>query len=188
MKTTLIAVLLSGASLSAAWAQEPTEAEAVTIIHVKKGEEPQKVMSALQKDFPGSIVKDVSTIPGTLYGQEWSINEEKPAAGQANATYYQVNASSKGMAYTAVYDKNGNLLSSRKVLKNTALPIDAAKNVATQFPGWLIVGDQEKLTVHNQHDKVAYRVIIKKGQEEKKVFLDGDGHITRVVKKNRIRV
>ena len=188
MKTPFIALFLFSALLSAAWAQAPAKVEAMTITHVKKGEEPQKVMSALEKDFPSSIVQDVSTMPGSLYGQEWSVTEEKPVSNPVDLTYYQVRASSKGMAYTAVYDKNGNLVSSRKIMKNTPLPIDAAKNVASQFPDWQMVGDREKITIHNQHNKVAYRVEIKKGMEEKKVFLDGSGHITRVAKKTRIRV
>ena len=187
MKTPLIALLLSSAPLSAAWAQVP--AEPVTIVHIKKGEEPQKVMSALEKDFPGSIVQDVSTISGSTYGRDWSVTEKKPMSTPSGVNYYQVNATSKGSKYSAVYDKDGNLLSSRHVLKDTALPIDAAKNVVSQFPDWQIVGNREKLTLHDQHNKVFYRVDIKKGSEMKKVFLDGTtGRITRVVKRNRIRV
>ncbi|MDO7852467.1 hypothetical protein [Hymenobacter convexus] len=188
MKTTLITLLFASASLGAAWAQAPGTAKTVTIHHVKKGQEPQKVMSALEKDFPGSIVQDMSAIPGSLYGQEWSVTEAKPTGNQDNLQYYQVNASSKGMKYTAVYDQDGNLISSRRVLKDTPLPIEAMKNVATQFPDWKVIGNKEKFTIHKDHDKVAYKVEIQKGQEIKKVFLDENGRITRVVKNNRIRI
>ena len=189
MKKPLIFLLLSSVPLGAAWAQIPAQAERVTVIHVKKGQEPKKVMAGLGKDFPGAIIEDVSTIPGTIYSEEWSIKDEMPLTSSANMTYYQVRANSKGLNYTAVYDKEGNLLSSRQVLKNTQLPVEAAKNVVSQFPDWQIVGNREKLTLHNDNNKVFYRVDIKKGKEMKKVFLDGTtGRLTRVVKRNRIRV
>lgn len=185
MKTLHVALLLVSLSTGTGWAQ--IQEEDVTITRVKKGEEPQAVMTSVKKDFPDAVVKDLAFLPHALYGQQWVVSERNGDLANTSTQFYQVSAAGSGKQFTAVYDKSGKLLSYKEIIKHAELP-EAVKNaIWTKFPGWQITGDREKIRLNHKKDLIAYRVDLSKGKERQHVFLDGEGHITRTVK-NRLRL
>lgn len=135
MKKVSLALLLACLPLATVWAQN-SEVETVSLKHVKKGEEPQQVMTALNKDFPQPVVQDVSKMSALAYGQQWSLNENDASSDDCNAVYYEVNAKRKNMSYTAVHDKNGKLDSYREIIQQTALPMPLLRTLSTQHAAW----------------------------------------------------
>jgi len=185
MKTFSLALLLAGLSVGTGWAQ--IQEEDVTITRVKKGEEPQAVMASVKKDFPNAVVKDLAFLPYALYGREWAVTERSDDMANTTNQFYQVMASGSGKQFTAVYDKNGKLLSYKETIKHAELPEAVKNTIWTKFPGWQITGDREKIRINHKKDLIAYRVDLSKGKERQHVFLDGQGNVTRTVK-NRLRL
>ncbi|GAB3926612.1 PepSY-like domain-containing protein [Larkinella terrae] len=185
MKTLSIALLLTGLSIGATQAQSPLEDQSVTITHVKKGEEPQQVMDAVKADFPNSIVTDVAFLPHALYGHEWAVSENKNTDENIEMLYYRVAANSPTLNYTAVYNKDGKLLSFKEIVKQALLPDAVTKTISNQFADWKIVGDQERIQ-YGKSSSNYYRVELAKGKAREKVFFDSNGTVLRKVKKIRV--
>lgn len=178
--------MLTLLSLGAIWAQGSTVDETITITHVKKGEQPQAVLDALKKDFPNTIIKDMAFLPGTLYGREWSVQEEDGTDGDtADLQYYQVTATGPDVNYTAVYDKSGNLLSYKETIRQADLPGPVAKTINNQFLDWKVVGSRERIRF-SKNKTVVYRVELAKGKEREKVYFDDSGKVLRKARQHRL--
>ncbi len=102
--------------------------EKLTLTKVKKGDEPKAVVDAVNKDFPGALTRELSFLPPKLYGEEWFVDLTSDQLDHAD--FYQVHVKVKqdNADYTAVYDGNGKLLSSRQLLHNV-LPFTAIRSL-----------------------------------------------------------
>jgi len=166
-------------------AQNTVQDKTVIIKSVKKGEEPQQVMSALKQDFPDAIMKDIAYLPLALYGQEWTVNETDNTDMNTDIEYYQITMHGKGIKYTAVYNKNGKLLTYKETINQTRLPEAVTKALGMSFPDWKVVGDQERLK-YSKDQSIVYKVELAKGKSREKVFLDDYGKILRETKGHRL--
>jgi hypothetical protein len=148
--------------------------EILTITPVKKGDEPKAVMAAIQNDFPGAIAKDFAFLPSKLYGKEWNLQ----LAGDTDETinFYQVQVNEKDVLYTAVYDKEGKLMSSKETIKTSRVPY-AVVTSAKKFTGWKMEDTHEIIKTNGTKATVSYKVRLKKGIEHKNVFFDPQGNI-----------
>lgn len=169
MKKTILAIWLMCLALGV-MAQE----KKLTVTKVKKGDEPQAVMDALKQDFPKAITKDLSFLPSKLYGEEWNVQLEGDEINTPN--FYQVSIKQGNRDYTAIYDKNGTLLSSKEVIRNSPLPPKVAATVKT-FAGWHVDKVHEIIKYKGKTGDNFYRVKLQKGAEHKIVYLDRDGNI-----------
>lgn len=185
MKTLSIALLLTGLSVGTIQAQSPLQDQTVTITHVKKGEEPQQVMTAVKADFPNSIVRDVAFLPRALYGQEWAVDEQNNMDKNTDILYYRVAANSPTLNYSAVYNKDGKLISFKEIVKQTLLPEAITKTISDQFADWKVVGNQERIQ-YGKSSSNYYRVELARGRAREKVFFDNNGTVLRKVKKIRV--
>ncbi len=182
MKTFPMAVLLAGLTIAGVQAQNLTEKETVTIAHVRKGEEPQQVLETLKNDFSEAIVKDMTLLPSALHGKEWAITEQEILSPHADVNFYQVQASGKNVNLSAIYNKQGQLISYREHLKHAELPPFVKKTLDNQFPGYQIAKSQERIRVEAGKEKIAYKVALVSGKKHRIVFLDGQGKVTRTAK------
>ncbi|GAB3011924.1 hypothetical protein [Spirosoma pulveris] len=157
----------------------------ITITRVKKGEEPQEVMTAVKNDFPDVIVKDISFLPKALQDREWAV-QEVDNSGSSDVRFYNVQASSDNMKFDATYDRTGKLLSYKETLNQAALPESVMKTLNEQFSDWRVLGNQERFTLNPKTTKVVYRVELAKDKAGKHVFLDDNGKVLRQVRKLRI--
>jgi hypothetical protein len=170
MKNLTIAVWLICLALGAS-AQQKT----LAIEKVKKGEEPKAVIDAVNKEFPQSITKDLSFLPAELYGQEWNVNVTGDEFEKS--VLYQVQIKHGNTDYTAVYDKDGKLLSSKQLIHRAKLPAEVMATIK-KFTGWHI-DDTHELIKYNGNKTITdtYKVKLEKGVEHKIVFLDPKGNI-----------
>jgi hypothetical protein len=155
MKKLLLITVCAIASLGIARAQTET----LTLVAVKKGEEPKAVMDAVNKDFPKAIVNDISVLPAKLYGEHWSVNTVNDPNG-ANVDYYEVSINESNEVSRAVYDKSGKLLSSMAIIKDTQLPPKIVSAINKKYAGWKVVNDREKINYKNNKLKEVYKVEI----------------------------
>jgi hypothetical protein len=144
------------------------------ITPVKKGEEPQAVMDALKKDFPNTMVENLSFLPRKLYGEEWNIFIE----GDENAdpSFFEVRVKKENEFYTAVYNKSGKLLSSKHIIQNAALPKEVLETVK-KFAGWHMDKVQEIIEYRNNDLTNVYKIKLQQGMKHKNVFINAKGEI-----------
>lgn len=146
----------------------------LTITKVKKGEEPKAVMDAIQRDFPKAVSKDLSFLPARLYGEEWNIELEGDQLDEVK--YYQISIKDENTDYTAVYNGNGKLLSSKQIIEDEPLPPAVSESIK-KFKGWHIDKTFEIIRYNGKKVSDIYRVKIQKGAEHKFIYLDANGNI-----------
>jgi hypothetical protein len=170
----LIFFCLSLLVITAAQAQTET----LTLRAVKKGEEPKEVMDAIKQDFPNAIVRDLSMLPGKLYGERWSLSFDDRLDG-ALPDFYLVNLKEGSETYKAVYDKAGNIKSSKFIINQAQLPKEVTSTIAAKYPDWTIIRDREKITYNEGTVKDAIHVEIQKDKMYRSLFLDNNGKLLK---------
>lgn len=107
----------------------------------------------------------------------WNINVI-PGDQNLDVLQYYVHLKAKdGSKQTMVYDKDGNLLQVKQVIKNTDVPEPVRNTVNTKFRDWTLVGNEERHYTTNEKAKTDYKVILKKGILKKAVLLDPNGEV-----------
>lgn len=159
-------------------AQAQTDSETLMLTRVKKGEEPSAVMAAIKQDFPKAIVGDLNILPAKLYGERWSVNVDDQLNG-ATPDLYMVNMKEKGEQYKAVYDKKGNLMSSKTVVNKAALPSEVSATIHQKYPDWTIVNDREKITTKQGAVREIFHVEIHKNKQHRNLFVNPDGTMVK---------
>jgi hypothetical protein len=147
----------------------------VILTPVKKGEEPQIVLDSIKKQFPDPISRTLSILPAVTYGKEWNVYISKDSE-EATPEYYEVDIKGNKGNYTAVYDKSGNLLKVKQVIKDADLPEKVRNTINTKYSGWKIVGNEERFT-NAKKAILEYKIALKKGVIRKSVFIDPEGNI-----------
>lgn len=184
MKKSILFSLFLLAGITVANAQ--IESETVTVKAVKKGEEPKVVMDAIKQDFPKTIVHDLTILPGKLYGEQWSVSVNDKLEGAAPDNYL-VTLKEKNETFRAVYDKTGQLRSSKRTIKQTELPSEVASTITTKYPDWTVVTDSEKITYKDGKTKEAYKVEIQKDKMRRNLFLNNSGTLIKDIPLRHIK-
>ncbi len=178
MKTIFFSCLFLLAGI--AFAQAQIASETLTIKPVKKGEEPKEVMEAIKQDFPKAIVQNLSILPAKLYGEYWSVYRDDNLSGKTPA-FYVVYLKETNELYRALYDKHGNIKSSKFIIKQAQLPKEVTSTVAKKYPDWKIINDLEKITSKDGKTKEVYHVGIEKNKMHRSLFLDNSGKLIKDV-------
>ncbi len=186
MKTVSMALLLAGLSIAAVQAQSAVQVETVTISHVKKGEAPSQVMEALKADFPQAIVKNVTMLPRALQGKQWSLTQQGNLSANVQLTCYQVQASGKNGNFSALYNKDGQLVSYHELIRQADLPQPVKATLVGSFAGYTVASGQERIHLKSGKQKIMYRVELAAGKKHKAVVLDPQGTVIRTVPSLRI--
>jgi hypothetical protein len=176
MKKSIVTCMCFVAAMVMAQAQT----EVLTLEAVKKGAEPKEVMDAIKQDFPKAIVGDLNFLPSLMYGEHWSADLKDNLNGAA-PNHYQVSLREKNERFTAAYDKNGKLLSTKTIIKDGALPSEITKTIVSKYPTWKIVNDREKIIYKNGVLKEAYRIQISEDKMHRILFFDGSGKLIKDV-------
>lgn len=169
MKKLILALCLTSLALSLAAQQT------VVVKKVQKGDEPKAVVDAIKRDFPEAVTKNLSYLPAKLYGEEWNV-ALRDEAGSGEYKYFVVNMKQENQDYTAVYDEDGTLLSSKRIIRNVPLPEPVAETLK-RFSGWHIDKTHEIIQYKRARTTDTYKVKIQKKGEHKVIFLDAEGNI-----------
>ena len=73
----------------------------------------------------------------------------------------------------AAYDKEGNILRTAERFTNVKLPEMVRYAIAERYPGWAIQKDVYKVNYYDGESKRQWKVVLKKGDEKKRLKLDG---------------
>lgn len=149
---------------------------------LKKEDVPHLVTEAITEDFPDFEVTEVSLVPVEFIDDDVIIHKNiKKDIKEGDYSTYELKLQGNGREIDATYDAEGNLKSSYEYMKDIQLPTEVAKKIAKKYPGWAFTKDNYKLD--HYHGKVTterYKVILKKGNDRKKVFVDMTGDTPKV--------
>jgi hypothetical protein len=137
---------------------------------------PQVVLDSIKKAFPEPISQTLSTITAQNYGKQWDV-EISPASEEESPLYYQVFIHNKTGRYTAIYDKNGNLLKMKQTLKNISLPEAVNQTIQSKYNGWSLLDKEERIENNGKKASTEYKVLLKKGLIKKAVYFDDNGKV-----------
>jgi len=152
---------------------------------VKKEEVPAVVVAAVEKDFPDYVVEEYSVVPVEFIEEDVIVDR----GIKSNDDYdtFQISLKNKNERITATYTKDGKLISTFAYGKNVPLPKSVRDAVAKAFPKWAFIEDTYKMVSYSNGKKnERYKVIIKKGNEMKRVIVDSSGNIISVRKKLKL--
>ena len=135
---------------------------------------PAVIKDRVKTDFPGSSIEETYLLPARLYQQKWIVVEKKEMT--APADYYEVHLSGRNMIYDAVYTPTGELLHSREVLKDVALPAAVSKALSDHFANWIENRDREVIR-NGKKEITHYIVFLKKGRREQRVVFNPQGEV-----------
>lgn len=179
MKKILMILFVSTLIQGVSFAQE----NSLTLVPIKKGEEPKAVMDAIKRDFPKASTSDLSYLPSLIYNERWNVNENI----EDNSDKYDlitVIIKENDKTYRAVYDQDGKILHTKTVIKDADLPKGIMKTIQSEYPGYSLVNDREKITSGKDlKSDIVYRVEIQKDNHGKitSLFFDNSGKILKKV-------
>ncbi|MES2872413.1 MAG: hypothetical protein V4708_01735 [Bacteroidota bacterium] len=141
-----------------------------------KAATPQVVLDSIKKAFPKPISQTLSAITAQNYGKEWEV-EISPASAEESPLYYQLLIHNKSGRYTAVYDRNGNLLKLKQIFKNASLPEQVSHTLQTKYSDWKVLDKEERISNDGKNAYTEYKVMLKKGPIKKAVYLNETGKV-----------
>lgn len=154
--------------------------QGIETVEVSSKELPEAVLSAIETDFPYWTNIQWFVYDNGLH--EWANIKTKMNHSGTEPEYYVAKGTGRNITSHAVYRKNGTLLRSKTVIKNTALPRPIQKVISTEYAGWNITGDEEVIRNFDDNRKY-YKVLIEKDGENQTLYFDPMGK-----KVNRRRV
>ncbi|MDX1585272.1 MAG: PepSY-like domain-containing protein [Balneolaceae bacterium] len=125
---------------------------------VKKQAIPTAVIKAVEADYLSC--KDRIT---------WYVYNE-----EGDISYYVATAKGKNIDCEAVYDKDGNLMRAKTVMKNVKLSTDLVNRITADYPGWKITEDRVVIRDFDENKRYT-EVMMKRAGESKSLYFDSNG-------------
>lgn len=170
MKKSALFLVLSLTMMTSLLAQNNTQ---LFTAEIKKGDVPQEVLKAIEKDFPKMIASHFQSVPGEIIAGSFVLNGDED---EGNQQTYQIYLKGDHFNASALYDNEGNLVSAREYYKNKPLPETVAKAVGNLYPGWNVNSDFERITINkNDMTRPFYRIELKKGNQKMHLTIDESG-------------
>ena len=158
--------------IAGAWAQA-----AQIKIKAREAEIPVAVVESFKKDFASGQATEWAIVPATVVGEEYIVSGYDDLNG-VKPTYYSVIMKGPNVKGEAVYDQHGKLKHSKEIIKDTALPAVVRNAVTKEYPGYMLLKDQE-IIKEGKTKFVQYRVLIEKGKEKRALAVDANGKILK---------
>jgi len=183
MKKHLFLSVLFGVSF-AVRAQGPQDA--LIIKGTKKITEkltPQQVIDSLHEHFPDAKAVKYYKAPAEVANKGWAISTEDNLDAGDDIDYYTLSFTSDNIQYYGLYNKEGELLSSRIVETMTHLPepiTSSLKTLGQLYPGYKVVAKTYYKRKNYSKNEEYYEVVAKKGNKKKTLYYLPDGTLTKV--------
>jgi hypothetical protein len=124
---------------------------------VKKKEVPASVIKAVENDYLSC--KDRIT---------WHVDTSE------NISYYIATAQGKNISCEAVYDKDGNLIRAKTVMRNVKISPDLVTKINADYPGWKI--SEDRVVIRDFDENLRYtEVTIDRPGESRLLYYDSNG-------------
>ena len=177
MKRVLISILALSGFLFPLLAQvdhdyNPNDRVPVVNTTITKDQVPAVVLKAVNTQFDKNNPITWSKFPFALQEYGWVYDV---GASDVNLNRYEVTMKTNtGDDLWAVYTANGELVETREVSKNTAIPpsiMTALSN--SQYKDWAIVGDKEIIKFYHDHDQSSveqhFRLTVEKNNVKRSI-------------------
>ena len=79
----------------------------------------------------------------------------------------------------AFYNADGSLVSSRTVVRNSALPLHVLRTIGREYNGWLLVKTKAVINDKGADRVMYYKAVVENGKKREKILLDGTGKIVK---------
>ncbi|AFD06359.1 PepSY-like domain-containing protein [Solitalea canadensis] len=182
MKTTLrLLTLISIVFSGSAFAQ--SEQSSKVLFDAKKVDQkelPAAVVASVKKDFPNASLKEVYSIPASVYESDWQVITKNPVPKSMDIQYYSLKMSGKEISMDATYDSKGKLLTAKEYITNGKLPRAIPTYIANTYPGYAVKSDEIQKWYKNNQKKAIYEVAITKGTDKKKLYFDENNKLIKV--------
>lgn len=123
-----------------------------------------------KKEVPASVIKAVETDYLSCKDRiTWYVDDEAE-----NINYYVATAKGKNISCEAVYDKDGNLLRAKTVMRNVKISPDIVTKINADFPGWKISEDRVVIRDFDENKRFT-EVKIDRAGESKLLYYDSNG-------------
>lgn len=173
MKKHIVLLALMFVAIGALSAQDE-----LFVARLTKEKVPAVVITSVEKDFPDATITEYRALPVTILEEGWVFTKEKPMDGQYETYYLTVKG--KNFDGQATYNADGNLVSFHEWARDVALPLNIARAIAREYPGWSIDKDHMTTTFYrNGKQKTYYHVNLSKGAEHGKVVFDSHGNAVK---------
>ena len=173
MKT--IPALVAGTLFTISGAMAQVD-ETITARVVGEDEIPGVVMESVAVDYPDMDYTDWQTLSPEAYEADWVVMDDEGDTEEEvlEPEYYEVDYRGKGIHGYAVYNSEGELLHSKEVIKDEALPEAITQAIAKDYPNHKVMGDKEVIRDGNKNVKY-YEVNVEKGKDKEKLYFDKGG-------------
>ncbi len=171
MKNLILIMALNVAALTSS-----AQIAKVALKPTDKAATPQVVLDSIKKAFPQPISQTLSKITAQNYGKEWDV-EISPASAEESPLYYEVFIHNKSGRYTAIYNKDGNLLKMKQIFKDAALPEPVNQTLQAKYSDWKLLSKEERVSNDGKRAFLEYKVLLKKGPIKKAVYFDESGKV-----------
>ncbi len=177
MKRIACLLIMAFAVCAVPLAAQGVEKKVTAYKNVSRDQVPAAVVTSMEEDFPGLAVQGYGVLPVALYREEWEVWEETNTPQDADMVYYTVEFSGEDIKGRAVYDGEGRLMKFHETIKDAPLPEPVAKAIATNYPGWTILGDKEFINHMEAGMAIYYKVKVRKGNRTKTLAYDTSGFL-----------
>jgi hypothetical protein len=147
-------------------------------VTITKEQVPAAVLKAAQTQFDMGNPMTWSKFPYALKEYGWVYDV---GASDIKLDRYEVTMKNKeGHALWAVYSANGDLVESREVSNDVAMPANVQKALQnSQYKDWKVVGDKEIIKYYYDHDKANveqhFRITVEKDNVKRSISFNFQG-------------
>ncbi len=181
MKKTIIPFVAYFLLSFSAFAQMPVPEEEQEVpvdkLVLKSNDVPQDVKQSVQKSFmDGTVIKWYS-FPYTLKQYGWAYkNEINNNSMDTRPNMYAVHIkTSDGSWVDAVFSKDGKLIRSKEVIKNSELPAPIINAIEkSKYHDWGITDDRVVIK-DNKNKTICYSVQVQKDNKKHNLYFDANG-------------
>jgi hypothetical protein len=146
---------------------------------ITKDQVPAAVLKAAQTQFDMSNPTTWSKFPYALKEYGWVYDV---GASDIKLDRYEVTMKNKqGHDLWAVYSANGELVESREIANDVAIPANVQKELAnSQYKDWKIVGDKEIIKYYHDQNKTSveqhFRLTVEKDNVKRSISFNFQGN------------
>jgi hypothetical protein len=174
----ILLALISLSSYSQSYAKTDTDSS-LPRKEIDKGRIPKEVTDAFTRQYPLATNGDWNCYPSSSSATDWYSNDASSVEG-SEANSYDIEFTSGGTSYQAIYAGNGTKIASHKRMDSEmpAAVNDAISN--GDYKSWTLQKDKEEIYKNSGSDQLkVYRVNVMNGFEKHTLFIQQDGKMLR---------
>ena len=141
---------------------------------------PKEVTTVYLRDYPG--VSDDSWYGYPTFDESaYWFGYDPFLYNNVNQEYYAVEFNQDGVAYAVIYSKTGKRIATHRALAAEVPAAVAAMVNKGVYKTWTVAREREEI-FRDDNDMKVYKVVVEKGTEKHKLYIQSDGKLLKDVK------